>query len=160
MLHPKVLDLNLLVANMEKMLKRIVREDIELVTTYAPEVAAVQADPGQLEMVIMNLVINARDAMPQGGRLTLEVARVTLDENFCPWDPEVRSGTYVILAISDTGVGMAEETLARAFEPFFTTKELGKGTGLGLATVHGIVKQSGGHIRLTSQPGQGTSMRI
>jgi two-component system, cell cycle sensor histidine kinase and response regulator CckA len=159
-LQPKVLDLSRLVAQMEKMLQRIIGEDLEMVTVLTEEPTAVLADPGQIEQVVLNLAINARDAMPQGGLLTLKVVRVTLDEAFCQWHPEAQPGPFVLLAVSDTGVGMDKATMARAFEPFFTTKEVGKGTGLGLATVHGIVTQSGGFIRWDSRPGQGTSIEV
>jgi two-component system cell cycle sensor histidine kinase/response regulator CckA len=159
-LQPQVLDLNQLVIRMEKMLRRIIGEDIEVVTALVEDPVMVQADPGQLEQVVLNLAINARDAMPQGGRLTLKVDRVTLDETFCQWHPEAHPGPFVVLTVCDTGVGMDEITMAKAFEPFFTTKETGKGTGLGLAMVHGVVKQSGGFIRLASKPGRGTSMEV
>ena len=159
-LQPQVLDLNLLVAQIDKMLRRIIGEDVELVTICMEDQAMVLADPGQMEQVILNLAINARDAMPQGGRLTLKVSRGHLDEGFCQWHPEARPGLFVVLAVCDTGVGMDEATMAKAFEPFFTTKEMGKGTGLGLAMVHGVVKQSGGFIRFVSKPGQGTYMEI
>ena len=155
-----MLDLNLLVAQMEKMLRRIIGEDIEVVTIFTEDQATVLADPGQMEQVVLNLAINARDAMPQGGRLTLKVSQGHLDETFCQWHPEARPGLFVVLAVCDTGMGMDEVTMAKAFEPFFTTKETGKGTGLGLAMVHGVVKQSGGFIRFVSKPGQGTSMEI
>jgi two-component system cell cycle sensor histidine kinase/response regulator CckA len=159
-LQPQDIDLNQLVIRMEKMLRRIIGEDIEVVTVLTEDPAMVLADPGQLEQVVLNLAINARDAMPQGGRLTLKVDRVTLDETFCQWHPEAQPGPFVMLIVGDTGTGMDEITMAKAFEPFFTTKETGKGTGLGLAMVHGVVKQSGGFIRLASKPGQGTSMEV
>ncbi len=159
-LQPQVLDLNLLVAQMEKMLRRVIGEDIEVVTVFTEDQATVLADPGQLQQVVLNLAINARDAMPHGGRLTLKVDKVTLDETFCHWHPEAQPGPFVMLSVCDTGVGMDEPTMAKAFEPFFTTKETGKGTGLGLAMVHGVVKQSGGFIQVASKPGQGTSMEV
>ena len=159
-LQPKVLDLNLLVTQIDKMLRRIIGEDVELVTICMEDQAMVLADPGQMEQVILNLAINARDAMPLGGRLTLKVSRGHLDEGFCQRHPEARPGLFVVLAVCDTGMGMDEVTMAKAFEPFFTTKETGKGTGLGLAMVHGVVKQSGGVIRLVSKPGRGTAMEI
>ena len=159
-LQPQALDLNKLIIRMEKMLRRIIGEDIEVVTVLTEDPAMVLADPGQLEQVVMNLAINARDAMPQGGRLTLQVDRVTLDETFYQCYPEVQPGPFVMLTVGDTGVGMDEGTMSKAFEPFFTTKETGKGTGLGLAMVHGVVTQSGGVIRLASKPGQGTSMEV
>jgi CheY-like chemotaxis protein len=134
--------------------------DIALVTRLASGAAAVHADPGQIEQVVMNLAVNARDAMPTGGRLVIETAVVELDETAVRDDPTVRPGCYVMLAVRDTGVGMDPQTQARIFEPFFTTKDVGKGTGLGLATVYGIVRQSGGLIRVESEPGQGTTFRV
>ncbi len=157
-IQPQVLDLNDVVTNGEKLVKRVVGEDIEVVTAPGPELGGVKADPGQLEQVIMNLAVNARDAMPRGGKLTLETANVELDEVYVQGHPLAKPGQYVMLGVSDTGVGMDEQTQARVFEPFFTTKEAG--TGLGLATVYGIVKQSGGLIRVYSEPGHGTSFKI
>lgn len=159
-IQPQVLDLKNLVVRMEKMLRRIIGENIAVVTDFLEEEATVMGDPGQMEQVIMNLVVNARDAMPQGGRLTLKVARVTLDEDYCRWQPDAYPGTFVVLTVSDTGVGMDEATRARIFEPFFTTKGPGQGTGLGLSMVHGIVKQSGGFIQVSSTPGKGTTFEI
>jgi PAS domain S-box-containing protein len=158
LLAPKVLDLNEIVAENLKMLTRMIGEDIDLVMVPAPELGAVRADPGQIDQVIMNLAVNGRDAMPQGGKLTIETANVTLDENFARTHAPLIAGEYVMLAISDTGVGMDSETQSRIFEPFFTTKGA-KGTGLGLSTVYGIVKQSGGFIFVDSQPQRGTSFR-
>ncbi len=158
MLAPKVLDLNEVVAENLKMLTRMIGEDIDLVMVPGPGLGAVRADPGQIDQVIMNLAVNARDAMPHGGKLTIETASVTLDENFARTHAPLNPGDYIMLAISDTGIGMDSETQSRIFEPFFTTKGA-KGTGLGLSTVYGIVKQSGGFIFVDSQPERGTAFR-
>jgi PAS domain S-box-containing protein len=158
MLAPKILDLNEVVTENLKMLTRMIGEDIELVMVPSSALGALRADPGQIDQVIMNLAVNARDAMPDGGRLTIETANVTLDENFARTHAPLQPGEYIMLAISDTGVGMDIETQSRVFEPFFTTKGA-KGTGLGLSTVYGIVKQSGGFIFVDSQPHRGTTFR-
>src|SRR5205809_225751 len=159
-LAPKVLDVNSVVAHMDRMLRRLLGEDVELATSLDPAAGAVNADPGQLEQVLLNLAVNARDAMPGGGRLSIETTRVTLHDEHVERRHRMPAGDYVGLAVADTGVGMDETTQAHLFEPFFTTKEAGKGTGLGLATVYGIVKQSGGYIWVYSEAGHGTTVKI
>src|SRR5579862_1166303 len=159
MLTPKVLDLNAVVTENFKMLTRLIGEDIELVMVPGADLGAAKADPGQIEQVIMNLAVNARDAMPRGGKLTIETANVTLDETYARLHPPAEPGEYVMLSISDTGIGMDAETQSRIFEPFFSTKGP-KGTGLGLSMVYGIIKQSGGYIWAQSEQGKGTCFKV
>jgi len=160
MLNPSILDLNAVVSELWKMLPRLLGEDIDTVLSLQPDLGRVSADRGQIEQVIMNLAVNARDAMPRGGRLTVKTADEVLDEAGRGHGGEIPPGRYVVLAVSDTGVGMSPEVKAQVFDPFFTTKELGKGTGLGLATVYGIVKQSGGYISLHSEVGSGAAFKV
>jgi PAS domain S-box-containing protein len=157
---PQILDLNTIVRDIEKMLPRLIGEDIRLQTKLEESLAHCRLDATQVQQVIMNLVVNARDAMPHGGRLWIETANVVLDADYCARHPEVAPGHYVMLAVGDTGVGMDQQIQARLFEPFFTTKEIGKGTGLGLSTVYGIVKQNGGSISVYSELGHGAIFRI
>jgi PAS domain S-box-containing protein len=156
----RVLDLNRLLAGIESVLRRLLPESIVIDAVHGAELGHVRMDPAQLEQVVLNLALNARDAMPEGGTLTLETANVFLDPEYASRHPQVNAGRYVVLTVSDTGSGMDPEVAARAFEPFFTTKPPGKGTGLGLSTVHGIVRQNGGHIEIRSEPGGGTTLKL
>jgi signal transduction histidine kinase/ActR/RegA family two-component response regulator len=160
LVQPRVINLNTTLSEMEKLLERLIGEDIELATILRPDLCLVKADPGQIEQVVMNLAVNSRDAMPNGGKLIIETDNVELDQMYEQVGADFQPGSYAMLAVSDTGCGIDKETVSRIFEPFFTTKEVGKGTGLGLATVYGIVKQSGGQIYVYSEPGLGTTFKI
>ncbi|WP_456408436.1 PAS domain S-box protein [Caldithrix abyssi] len=158
--QPKILDINKTIQELSKMLNRLIGEHIELITNLDPKIWRIKIDPSQIEQVILNLVVNARDAMPEGGELIIETEQIKLDRSYNRFHPDVRPGDYVVINVSDTGMGMSEEVQQRIFEPFFTTKEKGKGTGLGLATVYGIVKQHNGHISVYSEVGKGTTFKI
>jgi CheY-like chemotaxis protein len=159
-LQPRVVSLNALLGDLSKLLNRLIGEDIELVLVPDPELGLAKIDPGQFEQAVINLAVNARDAMPRGGRLTIETGNAELDEDYAARHAEVRPGSYVRVAVRDTGCGMDPTTMARIFEPFFTTKGAGKGTGLGLAMIYGFVKQSGGHIEVFSEAGRGTTFNV
>jgi PAS domain S-box-containing protein len=159
-LQPKVFNLNSLIMDLDKMLRRLISEDIELETITDPNLGVIKADPGQIEQVVMNLVVNARDALQGGGRITIETANVTLDDDYVRSHAGAHPGPHVMLAVSDSGEGISPENLPHIFEPFFTTKEVGKGTGLGLSTVYGVVKQSGGNVWIYSQVGRGTTFKV
>jgi len=161
LIRPEILNLNDILTDTEKMFRRTIGEDIEFKTMFEPELWKVKVDPGQIEQILLNLVVNARDAMPTGGKLTIETANVELDDAyFQKYGVKDKRGSYVLLSVADSGIGMDEETLSRIFEPFFTTKERDQGTGLGLSTVYGIVKQNNGHIRADSEPGKGTTFKV
>ncbi len=159
-LSPKILDINALFRDTEKMLNRLIGEDVMLSTSYARDLKNIKADPGQIEQVLINLAINARDAMPNGGKLFIETRNIYVDEEYARTNTDTPAGQYVMIAVSDTGEGMDSETLGSIFDPFFTTKPVDKGTGLGLSTVYGTIKQSGGAVRVYSEPGQGTTFKI
>jgi CheY-like chemotaxis protein len=159
-LQPKIMDLNIALTKVEPMLRRVIGEDMVMTVAGRAANALVRVDPGQFEQVVMNLVVNARDAMPQGGRLTVETTEATVEAGGIPDNPAAIPGPYVLLSVSDTGTGMSAETRARIFEPYFTTKDVGKGTGLGLSTAYGIVRQSDGYISVASELGLGTTFRI
>ncbi len=159
-LQPKILDPNAIVLNMDKLLRRLMDDHIEMITRVQEDAGKIKADPAQIEQVIMNLVVNARDAMPDGGRLVVETTNAELDAEYADEHVSVKPGRYVMIAVSDSGIGMSRETVAHIFEPFYTTKESGRGTGLGLSTVYGIVKQSGGYIWVYSEPGKGSTFKV
>jgi CheY-like chemotaxis protein len=159
-LKPAVVDCKILVNGMQVLLRRALREDIEIRTSFEPVLRAAFADPGQLESAILNLALNAQDAMPAGGRLTIATGAASLDERYQDTHPEVIAGDYVMISVTDDGEGMSEEIRERVFEPFFTTKDVGKGSGLGLSMVYGFIKQSNGHVTIYSEPGLGTTVRL
>ena len=159
-LKPQILDLNMIIGDLEKMVTRLVGEKIDIVTKMRPNIDMVKADRGQVDQIVMNLVVNARDAMPKGGKIIIETMNVALDDNYLKKYSDIKPGNYVMLAVTDTGSGMNKETVDKIFEPFFTTKSIGKGTGLGLSTVYGIVRQSGGYIYCYSELGRGTAFKI
>ncbi len=159
-LAPKPTDVNRLLPAMSELLHRTLGETIEVEAVLPPRIWMVETDPNQLENAILNLALNARDAMPDGGKLTLETQNTHLDETYASQNPGVTAGQYVVMCMSDTGIGMDADTIAKAIEPFFTTKEVGKGTGLGLSMVYGFIKQSGGHLKIYSEPGEGTTVKI
>ena len=159
-LQPRVIDLNASVTDMEKMLRRLIGEDVELVTNRAPDLGRIKADPGQIEQILLNLVVNARDAMPSGGRLAITTWNESVSPEQAQRHGEAAPGTYAVVSVRDTGAGMSKEVQRRIFEPFFTTKEQGRGTGLGLSTVYGIVQQSGGFVSVESAPGEGADFRV
>lgn len=158
--QPKIIDVNKTIKELSKMLNRLIGEHIELITNFDPDLWRINVDPSQFEQIVLNLIVNARDAMPEGGELTIETEQIKLDKNYQRFHPDVKPGDYVLIKVSDTGVGMSEEVQQRIFEPFFTTKEKGKGTGLGLATVYGIIKQNNGHITVQSELGKGTTFSV
>ena len=158
--QPRLLDLNDAVKEVVKLLRPLMGEDVQLIVRHGAEVAVVESDPAQIDQIVLNIAVNARDAMPKGGKLILETSAQEFDAAFAGQHPPMKAGRYVLLAISDNGIGMEAKTLSQIFEPFFTTKETGKGTGLGLATVYGIVQQNGGHVRVYSEVGRGTTFKI
>jgi len=160
MLEPTVLDLNKSIHETHKLLRRLIPADIDIIPVLQPDLGRVRADPVQIQRILINLAVNARDAMPQGGKISIETVEVVLDEEFASLHPDIPQGDYVMLSVTDTGEGMDAETLSHIFEPFFTTKKEGKGTGLGLSTTYGIVKQSGGHVTVASVRGRGTTFRV